>query len=128
MKIGKMLKKWFAALCAAILTVSLFAIPAFAAEAGSEAKGPNVGLIVGLIVTAVILAVAVVLCIKFREKIVKFLRVYKSEAGKITWLSREQTIKSTKVVLVVLVACALVICLLDFGLSKGVLALIGLFK
>ena len=69
-----------------------------------------------------------ILGIKFREKIKKFLRVYKSESKKIVWLPWDQTKKSTLVVCVVLIVCAAVICLLDVGLSKGFLAFIGLFS
>ncbi len=67
-----------------------------------------------------VLLIAIVLCIVFRAKLVKGLRVYKSEFKKVSWLSWEQTRKSTLVVLVVLIACALVICLMDFGLGKGI--------
>ena len=170
MKKGTLLKRWIAVLCAMILTVSLFAIPAFAdttesstgetdevsteesteesAEESTEAStdeeettgdgatdtdedddkgGLSTTTIVWLIVGAVILVIAVVLCIKFREKIKKFLRVYKSEAKKIVWLPWDQTKKSTLVVIVVLLICAAAICLLDFGLSKAILAFINLF-
>lgn len=127
MKKGTQLKRWISAFCAMILTVSLFAIPAFAHEEETAKKGLSTGAIVGIIVGAVVLVVAVVLCIKFREKIKKFLRVYKSEAKKIVWLPWDQTRKSTLVVILVLVICAAVICLLDFALGQGILAFIRLF-
>ena len=127
MKTGKLLKKWMAALVAAILTISLFAIPAFAEDGSANKGGVNVGLIVGLCIGAVVLIVAAVLCVKFWDKIKKFFRVYKSEAKKIVWLSWAQTKKSTGVVLLVLAICAIVICLLDLGLSQGILAFIKLF-
>ena len=168
MKTGKLLTKWLAVLCAAMLMISLFAIPVFAEDttvadttestvesttestAESESKteesttgagssnstsknepADNTALIVWIIVGAVVLIVAVVLCIKFREKIVKGLRVYKSEFKKVSWLSWKDTKKSSLVVLGVLIACAVVICVLDLGLSKGLLAMIqalrGLF-
>ena len=128
MKTGKLLKKWMAALVAAILTISLFAIPAFAEDgAASDAGKVDVGLIVGLSIGAVVLIALVVLCIKFWDKIKKFFRVYKSESKKVVWLSWSQTRKSTLVVLVVLAVCAVVICLLDLGLSQGILAFIKLF-
>ena len=85
------------------------------------------GAIIAIIIAAVVLVAAVILCIKFREKIKKFFRVYKSETKKIVWLPWNQTRKSTLVVLVVLIACATAICLVDFGLSKGILAFINLF-
>ena len=129
MKTGNLFKKWTAALVAVLMMISLFAIPAFAAEeAAEEGKGINTGLIIGLIVGAVVLAIAVVLCIKFREKIGKFFRVYKSEAKKIVWLPWNQTKKSTLVVLVVLIICAVAICLIDLALSKSFLKFVELFS
>ncbi len=83
---------------------------------------------IGLIVAGAVLLVAVVLCIIFREKLKKWLRVYKSEIKKIVWLPWPQTRKSTLVVLVALIVCALVICLLDLGLNKGFLKLIDLIS
>jgi preprotein translocase SecE subunit len=85
------------------------------------------GTIIGLIIAAVVLAVAIVLGIKYREKIGKFLRVYKSELKKVVWFPWDQTKKSTLVVLVVMIACAAVICLLDWGLGEGFLAFVNLF-
>ena len=121
------LKKWLTALCTVLSTLSLFAIPAFAEEANAAKKGLSTGTIVTIIVSAVIVLAAVVLCIVFREKVKKFLRVYRSEAKKIVWLPWNQTKKSTLVVVVVLVVCAAVICLLDAGLNKGFIEFIGLF-
>ncbi len=48
----------------------------------------------------------------------KFLKDCKSELKKIVWFSKEQTIKSTAVVIVVLVVCSAVISGLDVGFSK----------
>ena len=122
------LRKWMALLCTVLLSISLFAIPAFAAEEADTAKkGLTTGAIVGIVIAAVVVVAAVILGIKFREKIKKFLRVYKSEAKKIVWLPWDQTRKSTLVVCVVLVVCAAVICLLDVGLSKGFIWFIELF-
>ena len=130
MKTGNLFKKWTAVLCAVLMMISLFAIPVFADEAApaTDNKGLSTGTIVGLIVAAVLLVVAIVLCIVFREKIGKFFRVYKSEIKKIVWLPWSQTKKSTLVVLVVLIICAIAICFIDLGLSKGVLAFIKLFS
>lgn len=143
MKKGTMLKKWLTVLLAVILTVSLFAIPAFAdedvteevteevtGEAAADAtasKGLSTGTIVSIVVGGVLVVAAVVLGIIFREKVKKFLRVYKSEIKKIVWLPWNQTRKSTVAVLIILVICAVVICLLDFGLSKGFLEFYKLF-
>ena len=85
------------------------------------------GQIIGLVIAAVVLVVAVILCIRFRENIKKFLRVYKSELKKVVWLPWNQTRKSTLVVLVVMAVFAVAISLLDWGLSEGFLAFVDLF-
>ena len=120
------MKKWMAAFTTALLAISLFAIPAFAAEE-SEKKGLTTGQIVGIIIAAVVVIVAVVLCIKFREKLSKFFRVYKSEVKKIVWLPWNQTLKSSYVVTIMLIVCAAAICLLDVCLSNLFKAFIKLF-
>ena len=175
MKTGTLLKRWALALVAIVLSICLFAIPAFAedtterttgteevttnaesttttgTETGTDeesasntetestktttttgnttstSKKMDVPTIVGLIILGTILVVGAVLCIRFREKVGKFLRVYKSECNKIVWLPWDQTKKSSLVVIIVLVVCALAICVLDFALSKGILAFINLF-
>ena len=130
MKTGILFKKWTAVLCAVLMMISLFAIPAFADEAasGQESSGIDAGLLIGLIIAAVILVVAVVLCIRFRENIGKFFRVYKSEAKKVVWLPWNQTKKSTLVVLVVLIVFAVAICLIDLALSRSFLKFVELFS
>ena len=163
MKTGNLLKRWSVAIVALLLTVVLFAIPAFAEDTtdvttaeettveevtteaetdheedttGSaastdnkteEKKGMSTQTIITLCIFGVLIVAAVVLGIIFREKVGKFLRVYKSEAKKIVWLPWDQTKKSTLVVLIVLVVCALAICLLDFALGQGYLAFLKLF-
>ena len=163
MKTGNLLKRWSVAIVALLLTVVLFAIPAFAEDTtdvttaeettveevtteaetdheeettGSaastdnkteEKKGMSTQTIITLCIFGVLIVAAVVLGIIFREKVGKFLRVYKSEAKKIGWLPWDQTKKSTLVVLIVLVVCALAICLLDFALGQGYLAFLKLF-
>ncbi|MBQ7335615.1 MAG: preprotein translocase subunit SecE [Clostridia bacterium] len=130
MKTGKLLHRWIAAISAALLMISLFALPVFADDATTETEpqGLSTAAWVWIIIGAVLLVAAVVLGIKFREQIVKGLRVMKSEFKKVSWLSWEQTRKSTRVVILVLLACAIVICLLDLGLSKGFLAMISAFQ
>ena len=130
MKKGTM-KKWLTVLASLILAISLFAIPVFADEPnaqGATAKKLETDEIVAIIIGAVLVLVAVVLCIKFREKLGKFFKVLKSESKKIVWLSWPQTLKNSLVVGVVLVVCAIVICLLDIGLSKGFTEFIELFQ
>ncbi len=113
--------KLIALLSVLALMVSLFALPVFAEEAAQETDGNglSVAAIVWICVGAAIVIAGIILGIKFRAKIAKALRVYKSEFKKVSWLSWEQTRKSTLVVLVVLIVCTAVICLLDFALSKG---------
>ena len=123
------MKRMLTVLCAALLAISLFAIPAFAdGETQTPEKSTlKVGVIVAICIAAAVVIAAVVLCIKFREKLVKFFRVYKSEVKKIVWLPWNQTLKSSYVVVILLVICAAAICLLDVGLSKGIIAFIQLF-
>ena len=122
-----------ALVCAILMMISLFALPAFAhegedhdhAEETTTTTGnDNTALIVWIIVGGVLVVAGVVLGIKYREKIAKALRVYKSEFKKVSWLSWKDTKKSSLVVLGVLVVCAIVICLLDLGLSEGLLAMV----
>lgn len=123
-----------ALICAVLMMISLFALPAFAEDdhAGHDhdheeevvEEGLSTAAIVWIVIGGVLVVAGVVLGIKYREKIAKGLRVYKSEFKKVSWLSWKDTRKSSLVVLGVLVACALVICLLDLGLYKGLLALI----
>ncbi len=80
---------------------------------------------VWLIVGVVALVAAVVLCIVFRKKLAKLLRVYKSEVKKIVWFPWPQTRRSTLLVWVVLLISAVVICLLDLGLGKGLQAILS---
>ena len=115
----KVLSKWGVALLATLLMISLFAVPVFADDA-TQPAGLDTATIVWIIVGGVLLVVAVVLVIKFREKILKGLRVYKSEFKKVSWLSWEQTRKSTLIVLVVLVAFAIAICVMDLALGEAI--------
>ena len=122
-----------ALVCAVLMMISLFALPAFAddhaghdhaTEEAEKTEGLSTAAIVWIVIGGVLVVAGVVLGIKYRENIVKALRVYKSEFKKVSWLSWKDTKKSSLVVLGVLVACALVICLLDLGLYKGLLAMI----
>ena len=54
--------------------------------------------------------------VKKESKIGKFFKDYKSEFKKITWASKEATFKSFGLVLVAVLAIALVLGLVDFGL------------
>lgn len=54
----------------------------------------------------------------FGSKIVNFFKNNKSEMKKISWYGKKQTMKSTAVVIVVLVAASAAIGLIDLGLSN----------
>ena len=62
----------------------------------------------------------------FGEKVKRFFRSYRSEIKKIVWFSWDQTWKNTLVVLVAAVAIAVLVGLLDWGFTKGIIALSGL--
>ena len=55
-------------------------------------------------------------------------RGFKSELKKIVWPSWKQVLKNTLVVLVVVVICAIIIGVLDYAFSQGIIALTKLFK
>ncbi|MCI8590381.1 MAG: preprotein translocase subunit SecE [Clostridiales bacterium] len=65
--------------------------------------------------------------LSFGGKIKKFFKDYKSEFKKVTWYGKEQTLKSTLIVLVLVVALAVVIGGLDFLFYKGINLLGGIF-
>ena len=88
-----------------------------------EEEDNTTELIINLVIGGVILVIAVVLIIKFREKLAKFLRSVKSELGKIVWASKEQTKKNFLVVIVIVALIALLIFILDFAFSKGIMGL-----
>ena len=93
-----------------------------------EKKGLSTGAIVGIVIGAVVVIAGVILCIKFREKLAKAFRVYKSECKKIVWLSWDQTKKNTLIVIVVLVIVAAVIVVLDYLLQGAFLGFFKLFQ
>ena len=57
--------------------------------------------------------------VKKESKIGKFFKDYKSEFKKIAWPSKEETAKSTVVVVSTIVVFAVAIAILDFLFSKG---------
>ena len=132
---GKKIVKWGAIILAALIYLSIAAIPFLNSVENSSKEGflgiLTVGEIIVLGVMAAILIAVVIVLIKKREKTASVVREYESEVKRITWLSWKDTKKSTVVVLIGLVVCATVISLLDLGLSEGFLSLItwiaGLF-
>ncbi len=87
----------------------------------------TLGEVIVLGVMAAILIAVVVLGIKYREKVKSTVGKYESEVKRITWFPWKDTKKSTVVVLIAVVICATVICLLDAGLSWGILKFVKLF-
>lgn len=75
---------------------------------------------------AAIIAGVIVGIIK-RDKLKVWWKSYKSELKKIVWMPWPQVRKNSIVVIVVVVALAAVIGLLDFAFSKGIIALGSLF-
>ena len=57
--------------------------------------------------------------VKFTDRVKKFWRDYKSEFKKIVWPSKEETTRSTVVVVSTIVVFAVCIAILDFLFSKG---------
>jgi len=60
---------------------------------------------------------------KFRERVKKFFREYKSELSKVVWSPLSDVKKNTLVVLVISLGAAILIGILDFVFSKGIIAL-----
>ena len=54
-------------------------------------------------------------------------RGFKSEVKKIVWPSWKQVLKNTAVVLVIVAICMVMIALLDYAFSHGIMALTDLF-
>lgn len=64
---------------------------------------------------------------KKQGRIARFFRDLKSERKKITWPTKQETLKKSWVVMVVLVVLSAIIGLLDLGFSKLILLLADLF-
>ncbi len=85
-------------------------------------------LIINGIIIAVIVIIAVILAVKFREKLGNFLRSVKSEMKKIVWSSKENTRKSFLVVMVVAIAVAILIGIVDIAFNLGISGLADIFR
>jgi preprotein translocase subunit SecE len=79
--------------------------------------------IVALVIFGLLIVIVAVYCIKNKEKVVKFLRSLKSEFKKISWSSWRDVRKNTIVVLIVVIAVAILIGVVDVLFSKGIIAL-----
>ncbi len=89
-------------------------------ETESESKVPW-KLIITVAVIVILVAVLFILAktnSKLGQKIAKFFKDYKSELSKVSWMPRNELVKSTLVVLVVLLVAAVAIGLLDFAFSS----------
>ena len=96
---------------------------------GSDAKGKDkTATIVSLCILGVIVLAITLFCIIKREKVGKFFRSLKSETKKVVWLPWDQVRKNSIVVIIVVVIFAIVIGLLDFAFSQGIINLGTLFK
>ncbi len=89
-------------------------------ETESESKVPW-KLIITVAVIVILVAVLFILAktnSKLGQKIAKFFKDYKSELAKVSWMPRNELVRSTLVVLVVLLVAAVAIGLLDFAFSS----------
>lgn len=95
---------------------------------GEAAKtGLSTGTIISLSILGVVVVVLVVLAIVKRKKLAERLRSYKSEMKKITWYPWKQVWRNTVLVIVIVLATAAVVGLLDFAFFQGQAGLVKLF-
>ena len=124
--------RWFVFGLFGLMYLALLAIPFVSTYRSTVSQGNkfvmSTGNIVVVGILGAILVAVIVLAVRNRAKVSKVAGEYESEVKRVTWLSWAETKRSTVVVLIALIVCALVICLLDLGLGKGILALIGLFQ
>lgn len=124
--------RWFVIGLFGLMYLALLAIPFFTTYQSTVAVGAKFVMSTGNIVIegilGAILVAVVVLGLRNRARVGKIAGEYESEVKRVTWLSWAETKRSTIVVLIALVLCALIIGLLDLGLGKGILAFIGLFQ
>ena len=105
-------KKNLVAFLICCLCLSLTFCLGVAAEDG-DGNGMSTFALVSLIVGGVALIAVIVLCIVKRKRLVESLRAYRSEMKKITWYSWKSVVRSTVFVIVVVLATALLVGLLD---------------
>ena len=96
-------------------------------ETTEEKKGLTTGDIISLAVLGVVIILVVIYCLTHKEKVAKLWRGLKSELKKIVWTPWNQVRKNTLVVLVIIIAAAILIGVLDLLFSKGILALGKIF-
>lgn len=96
-------------------------------ETTEEKKGLTTGDIISLAILGVVIILVVIYCLTHKEKVAKLWRGLKSELKKIVWTPWNQVRKNTLVVLVIIIAAAILIGVLDLLFSKGILALGKIF-
>ncbi|MCQ2354707.1 MAG: preprotein translocase subunit SecE [Clostridia bacterium] len=97
---------------------------------GDNKKSVNWDLIISLSIIGLAAVLFVVFYFankKFHERVNKFFREYKSELKKVVWSPARDVKQNTIVVIVIVAASALLIGVLDFLFSKGIIALGSLF-
>ena len=100
-----------------------------AGTTGTDAAAKDLtGMIISLSILGVIVIAVTLFCIIKREKVGKFFRSLKSETKKVVWLPWNQVRKNSIVVIIVVVLVAVVIGVLDFAFSQGIITLGTLFK
>ena len=132
------LKKASIVILALALSICALTLGVFADDghdhAAEAAEGLSKNAIVGLVIAGIIVIAVIVTVIILaasaakREKFFKFFRGYKSELRKIVWCPADQLRKSSIVVIVGIVVCAVVLALLDMGFSRGIMGLNSLFS
>ena len=128
------LKKCLVMILALVLSISALTLGVFAEDTAKKADKLSTNTIVGLVIAGIIVVAAIVIVIMLaasatkREKFFKFFRGYKSELKKIVWCPADQLRKSSVVVILGIVICAVVLALLDMGFSNGIMGLNSLFN
>ena len=102
--------------------------PASSSTGSGEEGDSMTDTIISIVVGAVIIIAVAVVCIIKREPLGKFMRSLKSEMGKIVWLPKNQTLKNTVVVLIIVAACAIAIGIIDLAFGSGITLLGQLFR
>lgn len=107
-----------------VLPFSVFAETETTTDTAEEAAKLGVGFWISIGIFAALIVALVVLGIIKRAWVAEKWKIYKSElTRKIVWMSWKDVRKSTIVVIVCVVALAVIIGLLDFAFSKGIIAL-----
>ena len=104
--------------CLSLLMVSTLGV----AAATDAKKGMSTFTLVSLIILGVVVVAVTVFCIIKRVQVAESLRAYKSEMKKITWYPWKSVWRNTVLVVVVVLATAIVIGLLDlvFFYAQGI--------